>query len=136
MDKGRRTLLKRASGWTKRIVGWMALMMTMVMTEATVFAGTSGITNPLAGTAGQKAATVSGTVNKTISWGLDAVKMVAMAWFLFQLYKTIMTFMSSSHSAQKREEARGHLIQVVIAGVLLGAAQIIGGALYNFGSTL
>ena len=129
-------MLKRASGFTKRVVGWMALMMTMVMTEATVFAGTSGITNPLAGTAGQPAATVSGTVNKTISWGLDAVKMVAMAWFLFQLYKTIMTFMSSSHSAQKREEARGHLIQVVIAGVLLGAAQIIGGALYNFGSTL
>ena len=136
-------MLKRASGFTKRVIGWMAWMMTMVMTEATVFAGTtsgtsnpSGITNPLAGTAGQPADTVSHTVNKTISWGLDAVKMVAVAWFLFQLYKTIMAFMSSSHSAQKREEARGHLIQVVIAGILLGAAQIIGGALYNFGSTL
>ena len=117
-------------------------MMTMAMTEATVFAGTtsgtsnpSGITNPLAGT-NPSTDTVSHTLNKTIAWGLDAVKMVAVAWFLFQLYKTIMAFMSSSHSAQKREEARGHLIQVVIAGILLGAAQIIGGALYNFGSTL
>ncbi len=135
-------MLKRASGFTKRVIGWMAWMMTMVMTEATVFAGTtsgtsnpSGITNPLAGT-NSSTDTVSHTLNKTIAWGLDAVKMVAVAWFLFQLYKTIMAFMSSSHSAQKREEARGHLIQVVIAGILLGAAQIIGGALYNFGSTL
>ena len=91
---------KRVGGFTKRVIGWVALMMTMVMTEATVFAGTSGITNPLAGTAGQPADTVSHTLNKTISWGLDAVKMVAVAWFLFQLYKTIMAFMSSSHSRQ------------------------------------
>ncbi len=132
-------MLKRASGFTKRVIGWMGWMMTMVMTEATVFAGTtsnpSGITNPLAGT-NPSTDTVSHTLNKTIAWGLDAIKMVAMAWFLFQLYRTIMAFMSSSHSAQKREEARSHLIQVVIAGILLGAAQIIGGALYNFGSTL
>ncbi|MCL6441898.1 MAG: hypothetical protein K6T83_00285 [Alicyclobacillus sp.] len=79
---------------------------------------------------------VGSIINTIIKWVDGAVLAVAGAWFLFSLYMAIMKYMSGSHHAQKREEAKTHLVHVAIAGVLLGAAGVVAGALYNFGASL
>lgn len=92
----------------------------------------SGINNPLAGQQGS----VASILNTVIAWVLGAISSVAAAWLLFHLYKAVMGFMAGSHHAQRREEAKAHLVHVGIAGVMLGAAGVIAGALYHFGAGL
>lgn len=113
---------------------WMLALGTMIATVTTTVKAyaSSGVTNPLSGQQGS----VASILNTLISWVLGAVSAVAGAWMLFHLYKAVMSFMASANHAQKREEARAHLVHVIVAGVLLGAAGVIAGALYNFGAGL
>lgn len=117
-------------GWRWLIAS--GVMLSTLCTTVQAYADTSGVTNPLSGQQGS----ISSILNTIISWVLGAVSAVAGAWLLFHLYKAVMSFMVGAHHAQRREEARAHLVHVVVAGVLLGAAGVIAGALYNFGSSL
>lgn len=108
------------------------VMLSTLCTTVQAYAAGSGVTNPLSGQQGS----ISSILNTIISWVLGAVSAVAGAWLLFHLYKAVMSFMAGANHAQRREEARAHLVHVVVAGVLLGAAGVIAGALYNFGSSL
>lgn len=119
----------------KRSIRRLSMLVSTLVTLASVTVpayASGGITNPLTGSTGN----VSSILNTLISWVLGAVAAVAGSWFLFHLYKAIMTWMAGSHHAQKREEAKTHFVHVVISGVFLGAAGVIAGALYNFGSSL
>lgn len=104
---------------------------TLALFHVTAFAD-SGVTNPLAG----KTGSVASILNTVISWILGAIASVAGAWFLFHLIKAIIGLMSGAHHAQRREEAKSHLVHVAVSGVLLGAVGVVAGALYNFGSSL
>lgn len=106
--------------------------LTLAALASPVFAATSGaITNPLAG----NSSSVGSFVNGVMSWALAAIASIAGAWFLFHLYKAILGFMAGANHAAKRDEAKSHLIHVAISGVMLGAAGVIAGALFNLGGT-
>ncbi|WP_029421810.1 hypothetical protein [Alicyclobacillus macrosporangiidus] len=114
----------------KRLLAVVTVFLAMAFSLSPVWAA-SDITNPLSG----NQSTVGSVLNGFIGWALGAVAAVAGAWFLFHLYKAIMLWMAGSHHAQKREEAKSHFVHVAIAGVVLGAAGVIAGALYNLGGS-
>jgi len=109
----------------------MSMAVTATFLSVTAFAD-SGISNPLAG----KSGSIASILNTVISWVLGAVSALAGAWFLFHLFKAVLGFMAGSNHAQRREEAKSHLVHVAISGVLLGAIGVVAAALYNFGSSL
>ncbi|WP_244885214.1 pilin [Alicyclobacillus hesperidum] len=103
----------------------------LVSTAMTAEADTSGINNPLS----SSSSSVSSVLNQALGWLDDAIFAVAGALFLFHLYKAIIGLMAGSHHAQRREEAKSHLIWVAISGVMLGGGAILAGALYNLGKS-
>ncbi|GMA59486.1 hypothetical protein C7445_12220 [Alicyclobacillus sacchari] len=103
----------------------------LVSTAMSVEASTSGITNPLV----SSSSSVSSVLNQALGWLDDAIFAVAGALFLFHLYKAVIGLMAGSHHAQRREEAKSHLVWVAISGVMLGGGAILAGALYNLGKS-
>lgn len=120
------------TGIFKYFLSGFTTTVLMVGIHVAMAAGSSGVTNPLAGKAGN----AGSMLNKVLSYLDDAILAVGGAWFLFSLYMAIIKFMSHSHQAQRREEAKTHLWHVAIAGVLLGAGGALAAGLYNFGGSL
>ena len=122
----------------KHKVKWLAFSTATLFSGAasgtTAFAGNDTVTNLLS----QKSsnASISGMVNSGLTYAVTAITAISGGWFLFHLYAAIMGFISSARHAQKREDAKSHLIHVAFSGVALGAALYIASALYNFGQTL
>ena len=113
------------------VVSVWATVVSTLSTSMAYAQTNSTITNPLSG----NTSTVGGVTNSALSWILGATAAVSGSWFLFHLYKAIWGFMQGSNHAQKREEAKSHLVHVAISGVMLGAAGVVAGALYNLGGT-
>lgn len=119
----------------KRLMeGITAFYIAIATSTVMAFAGTStGIVSPFTPTSTD---TVGGVITKIMAYVIGAVEAIAGAWFLFHLYKAVMLFMAGSRQAQKRDEAKSHIMHVIIAGVLLGGALVISSAVFNFGSSL
>ena len=113
---------------------WSTQALAVTGAPPTVNPGSSGstISNPLAGSGGSIGSGMANLVNSV----MGMVYAVGGVWFLFHLYKAIMSLMAKSSIAQKRDEAKSHLIHVAVSGVLLGGATLIAGMLFNFGTGL
>ena len=61
---------------------------------------------------------------------------VALAYTMYELYKAVIGFMRGGANAQRREEAKVHLIHVAIGAVLVGGSAIVLGILYGLLNTL
>ena len=127
-DKGLQMIL---TVWA--IVGlWSTQALAAGGAPPTVTGSGSTLGNPLAGSSGSIGSGMASLVNAI----MGMVYAVGGVWFLFHLYKAIMSLMSKSAIAQKRDEAKSHLIHVAVSGVLLGGATLIAGMLFNFGTGL
>ena len=111
---------------------WSTQALAATGAPPTVTGSGSTLGNPLAGSGGSIGSGMANLVNAIMSM----VYAVGGVWFIFHLYKAIMSLMSKSAIAQKRDEAKSHLIHVAVSGVLLGGATLIAGMLFNFGTGL
>ncbi|WP_284200312.1 hypothetical protein [Alicyclobacillus sacchari] len=117
--------------WIRHVgKGLYTCVVAIASAAMTAEADTSGITNPLS----SSSSSVSSVLNQALGWLDDAIFAVA-ALFLFHLYKAVIGLMAGSHHAQRREEAKSHLVWVAISGVMLGGGAILAGALYNLGKS-
>ena len=120
-----------------KVKGWVTAVTTLLVlaqVKGMAMASTpGGVTNPFQPTAGASAGSIMTT---GLSWLVHAVEAIAGGIFLFNLYMAISKFATHSHNAQKREEARSHVLWALGSGVLLGGAILFASAAYNFGSGL
>lgn len=111
------------------------MLMTVPAYAASNLTVPSGMQN-IVGSNGQASNSIFTIVFNIINDIVGAASVVGGAWVLFELYRGVIGFMRGGINAQKREEAKGHLLHVAIGAVLIGGAQLLIGALYSFGSGL
>lgn len=125
--------IRRAAGAAGWAVAWLLAGTPVLAAAPPVVSSTgNGITNPL----GSSTASVGSVSASAINYIMAFVYAIGGVWFIFHLYKAIMSLMAKSHQAQKRDEAKSHLTHVLVSGILLGGATLIAGVLFNFGSGL
>lgn len=61
---------------------------------------------------------------------------VAFAYTLLELYKGVIGFMRGGANAQRREEAKTHLLHVAVGAVLIGGSGAVLALLYGLFKTL
>lgn len=56
---------------------------------------------------------------------------VSAAYLLFEIYHVAILFMHGGSNAQKREEAKSHMVHIVIAGIVIGSSGFILGVILH-----
>lgn len=127
----RRGIRRGRMGWMTAAfaAAWLLSGLPACATSPIVATGSGSNLNVSFGNGSSVGAILAQVVNV----GLGLVIAIAAPWFLFHLYKSIMGYMTKTHQAQKREEAKSHLVHTIVAGILLAAAIPIAAAVINFG---
>ncbi|MHB1681217.1 MAG: hypothetical protein ACYCYO_00115 [Bacilli bacterium] len=121
--------MKRITQWYSTMIAFLAL----ALWSTAAFAQTV-LTPPVSKSAAGQG--VNGIVNTLATDAKNMITFIAGAYLLFSIYRAVVAFMHGSHNAQKREEAKTHLIHVGVAAVIIGGAQLLANALYTFGGGL
>ena len=112
---------------------WFAfLALTLVPTQA--YAQT--ITVPGVNPSNYQSTSIFTIIGNIVTDGVKVAGGVALAVVLYSLLRAAMLFGLGGANAQRRDEAKQHLSHAAIAGVVVGGAGIIVGALYAFGQGL
>ena len=114
--------------------GWMRfIILTMAFAPVQVDAQTITVPGvPLNGSSTSIFTIVSSIVTDfvTVAGG------VALAFVLYSLFRAAVLFGLGGAQAQRRDEAKTHLAHAGIAGIIVGGAGVLVGALYAFGHGL
>ena len=62
------------------------------------------------------------TITKYVVGGAGGM---AVAYLLFEIYHVAILFMHGGSNAQKREEAKSHMVHIAIAGIVIGSSGFI-----------
>ncbi len=135
-------LLKR--GFHGLYVSAFVLAATVQMEGGQAFANTQPIAPPSGSGLGTFENSISAGSGKSVfvvigSLVNDVVGIagaVALAYTVYELYKAIIGFMRGGANAQRREEAKVHLLHVAVGAVLVGGSGLVLGVLYGLLKTL
>ena len=50
---------------------------------------------------------------------------ISVAYLLFEMYHVAILFMRGGSNAQKREEAKTHMVHIAIAGIVIGSSGVL-----------
>jgi len=102
------------------------------------FAATSptGDYTPAGGFTLQGGGSLTGATDTIISKLLTVTVTIVMGLVVFHIYKAIAGFMAKAHIAQRREEAKSHLVWVVIMTIVAGGAMVLARLAFGIGATL
>ena len=115
---------------------WVAFL-TLAFVPAQAYAQTipvPGVTNSTGGLV--HSTSIFTIIGQLVTDGVTVAGGVALAVVLYSLLRAAMLFGLGGAQAQRRDEAKQHLSHAAIAGVVVGGAGIIVGALYAFGQGL